>query len=416
MQFTSKIRFIDRYIGSIICWGLTLVHKLRPHKKPARIKNVLVIELVEMGAAVMAYPSLSYIRRTNPDANIYCLCLNSTKELWMMLDVLPPGHVFAVDNRSTWRLFVSLVRQIRALSKKDIDLIIDYELFTRISAIVSFFIKSKFRAGFYSYTMGGLYRGNFLDVKCYFNQNMHISKNLLALTKSAVTLSSEYYNWNAPIPNEEIVLPVLVPDVSSKESVLGKLEHASAGQEGPLILVAPTVGKMLPMRDYPKELYVEVVRGLLKAHPTHRIVLVGTPGHMGPCQYIADAVQDPRCINFCGQTATLRELMELMSEAQMLLSNDSGNPHFAAMAGLKTLSIFGPETPFMYGPLGKAVCLYSFFHTNPSITTYNHKNPPSMDRASLRAIAPAQVLEAARGVMDGTARFGTINNEIPYLL
>ncbi len=416
MQFTSKIRFIDRYIGSIICWGLTLIHKLRPKKKAKKIKNILVIELVEMGAAVMAYPSLSYIKRTVPDSNIYCLCLTSTKELWMMLDVLPPGHVFAIDNRTIPRFFVSLVRQIAALSSKDIDMIIDYELFTRISAIISFFIRSKFRAGFYSYTMGGLYRGNFLDVKCYFNQNMHISKNLLALTKSAMTLSAEYFNWNAPIPSEEMVLPSFQSEPAAKKVVLEKLERASGGHAGPFVLVAPTVGKMLPMRDYPKEQYVEVVRGFLKAHPAHRIVLVGTPGHMGTCQYIADAVRDTRCINFCGQTATLRELMELMSEAQMLLSNDSGNPHFAAMAGLKTLSIFGPETPFVYGPLGKAVCLYSFFHTNPSITTYNHKNPPSMDRASLRAIAPAEVLEAARQILDGEARFGTINNEIPYLL
>ena len=144
--------------------------------------------------------------------------------------------------------------------------------------------------------------------------------------------------------------------------------------------------------------------------------MVGIAAHDGAARYIEQAVGNPRCVSFCGQTATLRELLELFTAADILITNDSVNPHFAAMGGLKNVTLFGPETPFMYGPLGKSVCLFDFFQYSPSITAYNHKNPPSDSNESLRSISPERVVETVRLVMKGEAKYGTINNEIPYLL
>jgi ferredoxin len=81
-----------------------------------------------------------------------------------------------------------------------------------------------------------------------------------------------------------------------------------------------------------------------------------------------------------------------------------------------TLAIFGPETPFLYGPLGKAVCLFEFFHTSPSITAYNHKNPPIDEDPSLATIAPEKVVAMARTILEGEAKYGTVNNEMPYIV
>jgi len=368
-----------------------------------------------MGASIMGYSSLRHIKQRIPDARIFVLCTESTKASWTLLDTVSPGDVCALDNRSVGTLVISMFKHIRALSKNDLDLIIDFELFTRISAILSFCIRARRRAGFYGYTMGGLYRGNFLDAKCSFNQNMHIAKNLLALTKTALLPSSGHYNWEGPIPNNEIVIPVYDSDPVLREQVLkrvvARLDHLR-----PLILLAPTVGEMLPMRDYPKEQYVEVVRQILKLYPEHAVVMVGIASHDEVARYIEQTVGNPRCVNFCGQTATLPELLELFTASDILITNDSGNPHFAAMTGLKNVALYGPETPFMYGPLGKSVCLFEFFHASPSITAYNHKNPPSDSNASLRSISPERVVEMVGLVMEDKAKYGTINNEIPYLL
>ena len=414
MRYSGKIRFVDRYIGSAVLFLFTVFHLFRSTPKDRAIKNILIIELVEMGASIMGYSALRYIKKEIPDARIFVLCTKSTKESWLLLDVVNPEDVFALDNTNTTSLLLSIWKQTLALSRKNIDLSIDFELFTRISAILSLLIKAKRRAGFYGYTMGGLYRGNFLDVKCNFNQNMHIAKNLLALTKSALDPHPRYYNWEGPIHASEIIEPVYAGDGKLAGIVKEKL-RLKLTDAGPLIFVAPTVGKMLPMRDYPKELYVEVINKLLKKYPSHVIVMVGTNDHVAVAEFIRGEVNDPRCINFAGQTTSLRELLELFRMGDALISNDSGNPHFAAMVGLKTVAIYGPETPFMYGPLGKAVCLYSYFHSSPSITTYNHKNPPSDDVASLRSISPDRVVETVDLLMSDKANYRTVNNEIPYL-
>lgn len=414
MHYTAAIRYAERYIGSLLCFVLTIFHGFRRSPKDASIKKVLVIELVEMGAAVMAYSSLRYIKERIPDAEIHALCLASKKDSWEMLDVIDEGNVHVIDDSSVSALFRSLLQQTRSLSRRNFDLIIDYELFLRIAAITAFFIRAKFRAGYFRYTMEGMYRGNFYDIRCNFNQNMHIAKNHLALTKSAIGLSKSYYNYAGRIENSEIVVPSYASDARLKERVRERLKELGHGGE-PLLIIAPTVGKALSIRDYPKDAYVEVIKKLFVACPTHRIVLVGTPEHRSVCEYI-NKETGSRCINMAGETASLAELVELFGMAELLISNDSGNPHFAGMVGLPTLAIFGPETPFLYGPLGKAVCLFEFFHTSPSITAYNHKNPPVSEDPSLRAIAPERVVAMAKTILEGNATFGTINNEMPYML
>lgn len=414
MHYSPWMRLVERYVGSFICFIFTLVSRLRPRAKDRTIRKILVIELVEMGAAVMAYSSLRYIKEKIPNAEIHALCLASKKDSWQMLDLLPQSNVHVIDDSNLRALFFSIVAQTRELSRQNFDLIIDYELFLRISSIISFLIRAKFRAGYYRYTMEGMYRGDFYDIRCNFNQNMHITKNHLALTKSAIQLSGSYYNYAGKIENSEIVVPAYRSDARLKENVNVRLQ--ALGHKGePLIIIAPTVGRALSVRDYPKDSYVEVILKLLAAYPKYRIVLVGTAEHRTVSGYINENVGS-RCINMAGETRTLSELAELFSMSALLISNDSGNPHFAAMVGLPTLAIFGPETPFLYGPLGKAVCLFEFFHTSPSITAYNHKNPPVSVDPSLRAISPVRVVTMAKTILDGKAKYGTINNEIPYLV
>src|SRR3989344_4203330 len=414
MHYAPWMRLVERYVGSLTCFFFTLIHRLRPTPADVTIRKILVIELVEMGAAVMAYSSLRYIKDKIPDAEIHALCLASKKDSWEMLDLIGEGNVHVIDDSSLRGLFVAILAQTRELSRKKFDLIIDYELFLRVSAIIAFLISAKFRAGYYRYTMEGMYRGDFYDIRCNFNQNMHIAKNHLALTKSAVSLSTHYYNYAGRIENSEIVVPSYTSDARLKEKVGARLKEL--GHKGePLIIVAPTVGRALSVRDYPKDSYVAVVQKLIVAYPMHRIVLVGTQEHRAVCEYV-NSRTGGRCINMAGETHSLSELVELFKMGELLISNDSGNPHFAAMVGLPTLAIFGPETPFLYGPLGKAVCLFEFFHTSPSITAYNHKNPPINDDASLRAISPDKVVAMAKTIMEGKAKYVTINNEVPYIV
>ncbi|MEP7014265.1 MAG: lipopolysaccharide heptosyltransferase II [Verrucomicrobiota bacterium] len=81
-------------------------------------------------------------------------------------------------------------------------------------------------------------------------------------------------------------------------------------------------------------------------------ILFGTAkdGDLG--ETIASVLGDT-CINRIGQT-TLDQLIDELRECRLLLTNDTGTMHLAALLGLPTVAIFGSTEPRLTGPLGKS--------------------------------------------------------------
>src|SRR2546426_7645775 len=68
----DRMRSLDRVIGSAVCLVLSMVHRLvslvRPTRTPVSPRNILIIEISEMGCLVLAYPMLEALRRRYPEA------------------------------------------------------------------------------------------------------------------------------------------------------------------------------------------------------------------------------------------------------------------------------------------------------------------------------------------------------------
>jgi ADP-heptose:LPS heptosyltransferase len=388
--------------------------KSTPNNKP--IKTVLVMELFEMGAAMMIYPSLQCIKNKIESPTIYCLTLKSIKGSWELLDAIPSENIYAVDDKNLFAFFSSLFSNILKLRKKNIDLIIDYELFMRVSAIISFMIKSRFRVGFNKYEMEGLYRGSFYNYKCAFNQNSHISKNFLSLTKTSLDFEQQYPNFKGHISASELSVPVYKSDAQLSISIREKIKALYPDYNGnKLILVSPDVGYNLTIRNYPKNMLVEVINKILNNFPDKLVLLVGTQDNMETCRDVAESVSHKRCINFCSQAPSLREFFELLHTAELLLTNDNGPAHFAAATGTKVLALFSTDSPFIYGPLGNCVIMYSFYQCSPCISAFNHKTSKCTSNLCLQAIKPDAVYEMAVKVINGTVPFRTVNGFLRYV-
>jgi ADP-heptose:LPS heptosyltransferase len=416
MKDSNTIRFLDKYFGILICSILSLTNKFRLKKKTRPIKNVLIIELFEMGAAIMAYSSVNYIKNKLDNPHIYCLCLDEIKPSWELLNIIPEENILSVDGTNLFTFTKSLIKQIIFLRKKNLDLIIDFELFMRISSIISFLIKSRLKAGFYRYELDGLYRGNLYDIHCSFNQNTHISKNLLALTKTAINHLNDYPNFKSEIKTQEITLPTYNSDLKLNSKVKEKIKKLYPNyNNNKIILVCPDVGGVLSVRNYPKGYFVEVINKLLNNYPNYLVLLIGVKGNWSVCSFIENKVNNKRCINFCNQTVSLKELLELMTLSRLLITNDNGPAHFASLTQINILALFSTDTPFMYGPLGRCVILYSFFHCSPCISAFNHKNSKCKDNLCLKSIPPAKVFDYSLKLMSNKLKYRTINNNLPYI-
>ena len=279
-------------------------------------------------------------------------------------------------------------------------------------------VKTKYRAGFYNNDLDGLYRGNFYDFKCGFNQNSHIMKNFLALTKTAMDLENALPNYKRNISFSELCLPEYKSDPSLKKKLIEKIKQDYPEYEqnkNKIIIVCPDVGLNIRVRNYPKDNFVEVIKKITHNYPEHIVALIGVPENMDICKYVANKVNSKRCINFCSRTDSLKELFELLSFSEMLISNDNGPAHFAAITRTKTLAIFSTDSPFIYGPFGRCLILYKFFQCSPCIYAFNHKKTRCNDNKCLQAIKPEEVYEAAVKVLSGNFNERTVNNKLRYV-
>jgi ADP-heptose:LPS heptosyltransferase len=134
---------MDRYIGSFACLILSILARLT-FKKSRRgpFKNILLIELFEMGASIMTSPSIRLIRTQFPDANIYVLTTQSIRSSWLKIGELEPSRVFALREDGVFSFLLSYLEVLRTLNRNQMSAVIDFELFFRITAIFSFFIKA----------------------------------------------------------------------------------------------------------------------------------------------------------------------------------------------------------------------------------------------------------------------------------
>jgi ADP-heptose:LPS heptosyltransferase len=182
-----------------------------------------------------------------------------------------------------------------------------------------------------------------------------------------------------------------------------------------VVVLCPDVGPVIAMRNYPKEKYAEAVKKLLSQDPSMLVLLVGVKKDMPTCRFIQQAVSDSRCVNFCGRTSSIHELVELISLSDLYIGNDNGPAHFASLTKTKILALFSTDSPNMYGPLGDCVVLYSYFQCSPCISAWNHKYSVCDNNLCLKAISPDTVARFAIEHMAGRLKARTVNNELCYI-
>jgi lipopolysaccharide heptosyltransferase II len=88
----------------------------------------------------------------------------------------------------------------------------------------------------------------------------------------------------------------------------------------------------------------------INAQSSVQWILLGTKNDALIGEQIAAAI-GYRCINRIGKT-TLDQLIDELRQCRLLLTNDTGTMHLAALLGVPVVAIFGSTEPRLTGPLG----------------------------------------------------------------
>jgi ADP-heptose:LPS heptosyltransferase len=86
-------------------------------------------------------------------------------------------------------------------------------------------------------------------------------------------------------------------------------------------------------------------------------------------------------------------LAALLSQARVVISNDTGVMHLAGAVGTPVAAIFGPTSPRSYGPRGpRDLVFYKHLYCSPCISNYNLKMSRCTDNVCRKTITVEEVL------------------------
>lgn len=402
----NTMRRIDYWIGVPICFFLTILYKLQrliglknPHynEKP---KNVLFIELAEMGSTVLAYPSIKKMKRMYPGSNIYFLLFKHIKESMEILNIIPKENVLTIDVSSVFSLARDTLKFMAISRKRKIDTTINLEMFARYSTILSYLSGARKRAGFYRYSQEGLYIGNFLTHKVIYNPHIHTAYSFIALVNALHSPLSEVPLAKFPVYRESLEIPKVVPDKKSEQrgwEILKEI-NPDIDKSKKLVLVNPNASKLISIRKWPLGNYAKLVKKLVQDKNVY-VAITGVASEKPDAQYITDFVKSKRVMDLTGKT-TLRELVDLFNIGSILITNDSGPAHFASLTGIHIAVFFGPETPNLYKPLTEnCTVIYSNYACSPCVSAYNQRLSDCNNNLCLKSIGVDDAHQAVKNIL-----------------
>ena len=394
-------RFIDRWVGQLLCSAVSAwVRFTGLFGAPAQLgkapRNILIILLSEMGSIVLAGPMFAQLRRQYPGAAIHILQLKKNQEVTRLLQLTQPETMHSLDDSSGASLIRDILKVSATMRRLGLDAVIDCELFSRVSALLSFSTGAPVRVGFTPHTQEGLYRGSFINHAIPYNPYQHISKQFLSLVDALDSAGSMPRNKAAPIRAlpTETELSVVFAD-GELPAYRAKLvdDHPITAARTLVLMYAG--GGILPERAWPAAHYARVAQGLCAQG--YAVGLIGLKDDAQLAKDLMGQIRHAACVDLTGYTKSIRELLMLMHSAQLLITNDGGPGHFATLTPIQTMVFFGPETGKLYGPLGtRNTVLESGIACSPCLSAYNHRLTfCDGDNQCLKRIAPDPVLSQA---------------------
>ncbi|HOC59036.1 MAG TPA: glycosyltransferase family 9 protein [Smithellaceae bacterium] len=393
----DTMRRIDYYIGVPLCFIGTLLDKalslmVRPKRKKPR--NVLFIELSEMGSAILVDPAMRKLQRET-EANLYFAIFKKNKPSLELLKTVPDENIYTFREDGLLVLMMDTLKYLLWTRKKKIDAVIDLELFSRVTALLTGFSGAAAKVGFHAFYNEGLYRGGFLTHKVAYNPHIHIAANFIALVNALKADHEEVPYSKTKISRDDLILAKAHVPESEKNVVLGILRECFAGfdpQKHKIVLINPNASLLLIQRRWPPAYYAQLIKMILDKCPRALVLITGDPNEREEAEHLKKQAASVRLVNFAGKVK-FSQLPALYSVSEFMVTNDSGPGHFSAVTDMHAFVLFGPETPALYGSLGNSTPIYAGLACSPCVSASNHRKTPCRDNVCLQVIKPSDVFK-----------------------
>lgn len=299
-MFSKYLRFVDTILGSFLYYVLglkALVFKNRRYKN----NKILAIKLWALGETVLIMPGLKCLKEKG--YKISLLATNYNAQLARLYNIFDEIIVF---ENCLWKL----IRKI-----KGYGIIIDFEPFTKFSAVLTYLSGANKRIGFEN-------RKIMYTDWVRADEKEHAVKNFCKLCLKV----------------EKFRIPDQLPRPKTEKQ---KKENA--------VCFHPGSGGSSKSRRWPKEQWIELGKKIKEKWPGMKIYITGSKDEAVLCYEIKNSIGEGVFVKIL----SLEKFLSLCSGVKLFVGNDSGPIHMACSVGCPTIGIFGPNSPERYGPYGK---------------------------------------------------------------
>ena len=321
--------------------------------------KILIREANWLGDAVMTIPSLIALHNRFPDAQMTIAAKESVIPLFGLL----PWEISLFN--------FSGVKSWTGLRKENFDLAVIFPNSFR-SALEAFLSGAKRRIG---YGAGG--RSLFLTERA-------------SIDKGKIHQADYYYNLLEPIGIKgNMPRPELAIKEKDKEQILLWLKEKEVDTGQPLIVISPGASYG-DAKCWPEESFAALIQ---KLNGLGEILFVGTKKDAPRIEKII-SLSKVKAFNLAGETSLLR-LAGLFSVSKLVVSNDNGAMHLAALLGVNVICLFGPTDPLRTAPIAdKALILRDKVDCSPC------KKRACSDKKCFHEITVDRVYNAAIRAME----------------
>jgi len=318
------IKVFDRMVLPPICAILGLYSKIFPEKLKTGKKKILIIKLWALGDSVISLPMIHCLKKNFPDSKIDVLAHKKNIEVYYA-------------NKDINETIEFNLRSVMGLLRK-YDLCIDTENYLNISSLISWW-SGKYRVG-YSHGIRHL----LYSKTSKLNLTNHMVQNFLDMIRAIGV------NCDA----EKLVR--LETTKEEKSAVSHFLKENKISKKDLVVGITSGVSETARARIWPVERMAKLADKIIEKYNV-KVILIDSPSNKDIVDKIAALMKNKPIIAM--GNLKIRQVFSLIERCDFFISNDTGPMHIAAAQGVKTIGIFGPNTPKLWGPYGKGnVAIY----------------------------------------------------------
>jgi len=377
-------KLLDRWVGIPLVQALGFVGRLRGLVAPPapidEVRTIAGIKLWGVGNAVLLLPILSAVRRTFPNARFAFVTLEGSERVLAANGAV--DEVLPLDVGGVGRFAVSLAAAVRRLRRLSPDLLLDFEQFCRLSALLGAASGARQRIGFRT---PGQARDALYHAVVRYRDDRHMGETFADVARAS-GVSIDAYRPE----------PIAIDERHRREA----RELLPADGSRLVVGLHPGSGDNFVGRRWPSESFASLARALSRDYDA-TLVFTGSRAEGGIVREILSlAGEGVRAIDLSGRTDPL-VLAAVIESCDLFFANDTGPAHVAAAMGTRLFAFYGPNTPLLYGPASAdATVFYKALPCSPCLTNLNAKSSACRLPVCIRGIAVEEVLDAVRRALD----------------